>query len=88
MHEYLVSLEIEGPVAIVTRPDSGAGFVSYPAPTYSAPKGIFDCVARWKSAHIQPQRVEICRPIQFQRYATNYGGPANLEDSAAETDAA
>ena len=72
---YSVAMEIEGPAAIFTRPDSGASFVSYPAPTYSAVKGMFECVARWKSAYIQPTRVEICKPIQFQSYATNYGGP-------------
>jgi CRISPR-associated protein Cas5d len=73
--QYSVSFEVAGPAAIFTRPDSGASFVSYPAPTYSALKGMFECVARWKSAYIRPARVEICNPIQFQRYATNYGGP-------------
>lgn len=72
---YSVSFEIAGPAAIFTRPDSGSGFVSYPVPTYSALRGMFDCVAFWKSAYIQPVRVEVCKPIQFQRYATNYGGP-------------
>lgn len=75
MKHYEVNFEIAGPAAIFTRPDSGSGFVSYPAPTFSALKGMFDCVAFWKSAYIQPVRVEICNPIQFQRYATNYGGP-------------
>ena len=75
MKHYPVSFEIAGPMAIFTRPDSGASFVSYPAPTYSAVRGMADCVARWKSAFIRPDRVEICSPIQFQRYATNYGGP-------------
>lgn len=72
---YLVSFEIAGPMAIFTRPDSGATFVSYPAPTFSSLRGMFDCVAWLKTAYIRPRSVEICRPIQFQRYATNYGGP-------------
>lgn len=72
---YCVAMEIAGPAAIFTRPDSGASFVSYPAPTYSAVKGMFECVARWRSAYIKPTRVEICKPVQFQSYATNYGGP-------------
>lgn len=58
-----------------TRPDSGSAIVSYPAPTYSAAKGIFESIARFKSAFIKPTRVEICKPIQFHRYATNYNGP-------------
>jgi CRISPR-associated protein Cas5d len=75
LKRYPVNFEIAGPAAIFTRPDSGAGFVSYPLPTYSAVRGMFDCVAFWKSAYIRPERVEVCNPIQFQRYATNYGGP-------------
>jgi CRISPR-associated protein Cas5d len=75
MKIYPVALEIEGPAAIFARPDSGATFVSYPGPTFSAAKGLFECVAYWKTAYIRPVGIEICKPIQFQRYATNYGGP-------------
>ena len=75
MSHYSASLEIAGPCAIWTRPDSGASFVSYPAPTFSAAQGILDSVARWKTAYLEPERVEICTPIQTMRYATNYGGP-------------
>jgi CRISPR-associated protein Cas5d len=75
MKPYSVSLEVAGPLAIFTRPDSGASFVSYPAPTFSALRGMFDCVAWLKSAYIRPTSVEVCRKVQFQRYATNYGGP-------------
>jgi len=72
---YPVQLEIAGPAAMFTRPDTGGAFTSYPAPTYSASKGIFESIARLKSAYIRPTCVEICRPIQFHRYATNYRGP-------------
>jgi CRISPR-associated protein Cas5d len=74
-YEYVVAMEIAGPAAMFTRPDSGGSFVSYPAPTYSAAKGMFESIARLKSAYIRPMKVEICRPIQYHRYATNYGGP-------------
>ena len=37
-------MEIAGNTAIWTRPDSGDSPVSYPAPTYSAVKGIFESV--------------------------------------------
>ncbi len=84
MLKYQVQFEIAGPAAIFTRPDSGATFVSYPAPTYSAAKGMFECVARWKSAHIQPVRIEICNAIQFQSYATNYGGPLRKGNQIAQ----
>jgi CRISPR-associated protein Cas5d len=84
MRYYPVSFEIAGPAASFTRPDSGASFVSYPAPTYSAVKGMFDCVARWKTAHIKPTRIEICKPLQWHRYATNYGGPLRKGDQIAQ----
>lgn len=58
-----------------TRPDTGAAPVSYPAPTYSAAKGIFESIVRLKSVYIRPTKVEICSPIQYQKYSTNYGGP-------------
>jgi CRISPR-associated protein Cas5d len=73
--QYAVVMEIAGPAAMFTRPDTGAAMVSYPAPTYSAAKGIFESVARLKTAYIRPTRAEVCSPIQFHRYATNYGGP-------------
>ena len=81
---YGVQMEIAGPAAIFVRPDSGASFVSYPAPTYSALKGIFECVARWKSAYISPVRVEVCTPVQFQGYASNYGGPLRKSNQLAQ----
>lgn len=58
-----------------TRPDAGSAPVSYPVPTYSAAKGMFEAVVRLKSAYIKPTRVEILKPIRFESYVTNYGGP-------------
>jgi CRISPR-associated protein Cas5d len=80
VRKYTVAMEIAGPAAMFTRPDTGGSFVSYPAPTYSAVKGIFESIARLKSAYIRPVKVEICRPVQYHRYATNYRGP--LRNSA------
>jgi CRISPR-associated protein Cas5d len=77
---YNVELEIAGPAAMWNRPDSGGAFTSYPAPTYSAAKGIFESIARLKSAYIRPTRAEICRPIQYHRYATNYRGPLRKDN--------
>ena len=73
--KYSVRMEIAGPAAMFTRPDTGGSFLSYPAPTYSAAKGMFESIARLKSAYIRPIKVEICRPIHYHRYATNYRGP-------------
>lgn len=77
---YKVALEMEGPAAMFTRPDSGATPISYPIPTFSAAKGMFESVARLKSAYIKPTKVEICQPIRFEKYVTNYGGPLRKSD--------
>lgn len=84
MEPYEVKFEIAGPAAMFTRPDSGAAQVSYPAPTFSAAKGMFDSIALLRGdkksdfkgkATIRPTKVEICAPIKFHKYTTNYGGP-------------
>ena len=72
---YPVSFEIAGPAAMFTRPDTGSSPVSYPAPTKSALKSIFECVVYSKDAYFEPQRVEICSPVVFHKYSCNYGGP-------------
>ena len=44
--EYPVQMEIAGATAMWTRPDTGDSPVSYPAPTYSAVKGLFESILR------------------------------------------
>jgi len=75
MKPYQVKLEISGPVALWARPDTLPNPVSYVAPTFSAAKGIFEAILRWKTVNVRPTRCEICAPVQFHRYAFNYGGP-------------
>jgi CRISPR-associated protein Cas5d len=72
---YQVSLEISGSTAMWTRPDTGDAPVSYPAPTFAAVKGIFESIVWLKSAEVVPTRVELCAPLVFHTYSTNYGGP-------------
>ena len=86
MKQYFVQLEIAGPVAMFTRPDTGATPISYPIPTFSAAKGMFEAVARYKSAYIRPTKVEICKPIRFEKYVTNYGGPLRKTNQLAGGD--
>jgi CRISPR-associated protein Cas5d len=59
MHDYLVSLEVAGPLAMFTRPDTGGTPTSYPAPTWSAAKAMFESVAMLRSgdAWINPTKV-------------------------------
>ena len=75
MKSHTVQFEIAGPTAMWTRPDTGDAPVSYPAPTFSAAKGMFESICWLKSATIEPVKVEICAPLVFHTYSTNYGGP-------------
>ncbi|HID28482.1 MAG TPA: CRISPR-associated protein Cas5 [Desulfobacterales bacterium] len=78
--EYSVSLEVAGPAAMFTRPDTGSTPISYPVPTFSAAKGMFEAVLRRPHVYVYPTRVEICRPVRYERYVTNYGGPLRKQD--------
>lgn len=87
--KYTVEMEISGPLAMFARPDTGSTPTSYPVPTWSACKGIFESIAMLKSgdAWICPTAVEVCRrrggaggTAQFQKYTTNYGGPLRKAD--------
>jgi len=89
LDRYTVSIELAGPLAMFSRPDTGGTPTSYPAPTWSSAKGIFESIAMLAdgSAWICPTRVEICRKIgsqggevRFQNYTTNYGGPLRKTD--------
>jgi CRISPR-associated protein Cas5d len=89
MSEYQISFEVAGTAAMFARPDTGGTPTSYPVPTWSAAKGLFESIAFFAdgAAWICPTRVEVCRrvgeqggQIQFQRYTTNYGGPLRKTD--------
>ncbi len=84
MGRYPIVVEVAGPLAMFSRPDTGGSPTSYPAPTWSAAKAIFESIAFFSDgrAWINPTKVEICRRagqvggrICYQRYTTNYGGP-------------
>ncbi len=81
MNAYQVELEIAGPTAMWTRPDTGDCPVSYPAPTYSAVRGIFESILWGPAVQIIPTKVEICAPLQYHNYQTNYGGPLRSSES-------
>jgi CRISPR-associated protein Cas5d len=85
---YNVEFEVAGPMAMFARPDTGSTPISYPVPTWSACKAMFESVARGvfhekrepparaePAAYFCPTEVEIWRPIRFEKYVTNYRGP-------------
>jgi len=85
--KYQISMEISGKTAMWTRPDTGATPVSYPVPPWSAAKGIFESVVRLKNTIIIPTAVEICAPIIYHDYTTNYGGPLRKREQITNGDA-
>lgn len=64
-----------------TRPDSGDCPISYPCPTYSAVKGIFEAILWGPDIEIIPRKVQLCKPVQYHTYCTNYGGPLRSSKS-------
>ncbi len=81
---YPISMEISGNTALWTRPDTGDSPTSYIAPTYSAVKGIFESILWGPAVEIIPAKVEICAPIQWHSYVTNYGGPLRSDSQKAK----
>ena len=75
MKRYPIKMEVAGSTAMWTRPDTGDCPVSYPAPTYSAVRNIFQSILWGQAVEIVPTQVDICAPLQFHTYNTNYGGP-------------
>lgn len=86
---YSVQMEVAGPLAMFARPDTGGTPTSYPVPTWSACKGMFESIAFLASgdATFHPTAVAVCRRVgekggrvRMQRYTTNYGGPLRKLD--------
>jgi CRISPR-associated protein Cas5d len=82
MKKYPVNFEISGPAAMFARPDTGAAPISYPLPTWSACKAMFESVVRGffsdhadPAAFFCPTEVEIWMPVRFEKYVVNYWGP-------------
>jgi len=63
MKPYPISLEISGATAMWTRPDTGDAPVSYPVPTWSAAKGIFESIVRLETVEIVPQWLRYARQL-------------------------
>jgi CRISPR-associated protein Cas5d len=72
---YPIEMEVAGSAAMWTRPDTGDCPVTYPAPTYSAVKAMFESVLWGPAIEIVPLKAELCKPVQYHSYCTNYGGP-------------
>jgi len=81
---YSVEMEISGDTAMWTRPDTGDTPVSEIVPSYSAVKAIFESVLFGFNSVIKPVKVEICAPIQYHTYYTNYGGPLRQSKAIKE----
>lgn len=78
---YQIACEIAGSHCIFTNPATGDSPGSYPVPTPSAVRGIFESVNWGPAVTIIPLKAEICTPIKFENYITNYGGPLRASGS-------
>ena len=47
-----------------------------------AVKGLFESVLWLRTAEVVPSRVEICAPLVYHTYTTNYGGPLRKSGTA------
>ena len=72
---YSIEMEIAGHTAMWTRPDTGDTPVSEIVPSYSAVKAIYESILFGFNSVVNPIKIEICAPIQYHSYYTNYGGP-------------
>ena len=72
---YPINMEISGNSAIFSRVDCGDSPCSYPAPTFSAVRGLFQSILWLPGVLILPRKVELCAPVVYHSYGTNYGGP-------------
>lgn len=79
---YSVEYEIAGRFAMFARPDTGAAPISYPVPTWSACKAIFEAVTRGffapgiiPAAFFCPTTVKVGKPVRMEKYVINYRGP-------------
>lgn len=79
---YQVSMEVAGDTAMWARPDTGDSPCSYPAPTFSAVRALFESVLWGPDILIIPKKVELCSIPRFHSYATNYGGPLKVKKDA------
>ena len=68
---YEIAMEVAGNTAMWTRPDSGDSPCSYPAPTYSAVRGLFESVLWGPAVWVIPKKVELCTAPQYHSYVTN-----------------
>jgi CRISPR-associated protein Cas5d len=78
---YSIEMEVAGNTAMWARPDCGDSPCSYPAPTYSAVRALFESVLWGPAVLIKPIKVELCSPPRYHSYATNYGGPLRSSKS-------
>lgn len=66
--KYVLNLEVEGRLGMFADPSTGTNRESYPCPTYSATKGIFESVFFMPTVEVVPLWVEICSPTIWMPY--------------------
>ncbi len=72
--KYSISMEISGEMGMWARNDTGSEKGTYPIPTFSALKGVFESILYIPSVLVIPYKIQICSPIKYQPYTFNYRG--------------
>jgi len=85
---YPIEMEVDGYMAMFRDPSTGDTPKSYPAPTMSACKSIFNAIAalinpqtKIDDASLYPYKVEICRPILYTSTTFNSHSPAGKQST-------
>jgi CRISPR-associated protein Cas5d len=78
---YPIAMEVSGHTAMFATPQSGSEQSTYPAPTPTAIKGMFESILFLRHAEVVPVMVHICNPIRYAEDGFNYhAGPDRKRD--------
>lgn len=70
-----MAIEVKGELGLFTREDSSVSNpTSYPAPTWSAVKGMIEKIFYFPSVEVMPLGVEILSEVRMCSYGWNYNG--------------
>lgn len=67
----LLSLRCHGPLAIFSRPEFKGERMSYPVPTPSALRGVFEAVFWKPQMRWQIERIHVLNPVKWQSFRRN-----------------
>lgn len=67
-YKYVVGLEVAGPLAMWSRPDTGIYPVSNMIPSVTATRGLVQSILHHPTAVVDPIMIAVCNPVQTMPY--------------------